>query len=189
MCVLLSTGAVWKTTWEWPGCPINQRPVRKTEFTSYTWERKFNGETGDILELLKSQTGSHKATQRWAIAGRPHAEGIKGGSGAVKPRVRAIWQEPGTAGTAQKKLRILRNTAIAKDAKTTTQRVRQGACPLCSWPQTQTVSPTGQTQPLASWQRVLGDVVSRGQDFKGREWIWALTGKWQTHSGLLAKAG
>ena len=90
----------------------------------------------------------------------------------MKPRVRASWWELAAVGTAQQESELLREAAIAKDAK---MIPRAGGVPAFSLPPpptpAQSVPPTSQIQPRASWQRSLGDVAIRGQALKGREWI------------------
>lgn len=109
-----------------------------------------------MLELRKNQTGNHTATQRLARAGSSQAQRMKRGSGVMKRRVRAGWQELELTEKAEMKLRGAWGAAFSPP-------------PAC---QAQPVPPTGQTQPGASWQRSLGDEVFRGQALRGRGWIY-----------------
>lgn len=52
-----------------------------------------------------------------ATAGSPQAEGMKGGGGVMKPRVRAGWWELAAVGIAQQEPELLREAIIAEDAK------------------------------------------------------------------------
>lgn len=93
----------------------------------------------------------------------------------MKPRVRASWWELAAVGIAQQEPELLREAVIAKDAKMIPGGGgwgggRAGLLPSPS-PPAQSVPPTSQIQPRASWQRSLGDVAVTGEALKGREWI------------------
>lgn len=92
----------------------------------------------------------------------------------MKPRVRAGWWELAAVGIAQQEPELLREAVIAKDAKMIPGGGggggRAGLLPSPS-PPAQSVPPTSQIQPRASWQRSLGDVAVTGEALKGREWI------------------